>query len=58
MKFVNVSGETRDLPTLGDSGLIVAPGEEFEATGQDAKNLQADPAFKRVDTRSTDTEEK
>lgn len=61
MRFVNASDDTRDLPTLGENGLRVAPGEEFDATGDDAKNLQADPSFRRVDKpskSSTDTEEK
>lgn len=57
MKFTNVSGEHRDLPTLGLMG--IPPGEEFEATGDDAKNLQGNPDFERVDGKATaKTEEK
>lgn len=43
MRFVNVSGDTQDLPTLD---LRVGPGEEFDATGDDAKGLAGNPAFK------------
>ena len=54
MRFTNTSGEHRDLPSLGIFGL--APGEEFDATGDDAKNLQASPDFKRTDkTKSEET---
>lgn len=57
MRFRNVSGDTQDLPTLGD--LRVAPGEEFEASGDDAKGLAGNPAFERVDKPSkSSTEEK
>lgn len=57
MKFTNVSGEHRDLPTLGLMG--IPPGEEVEATGDDAKSLQNDPAFERVDGKTpAKTEEK
>ena len=56
MKFTNVSGEARDLPTLGLVG--IQPDEEFEATGDDAKNLQNDPAFQRTDKPATKSEEK
>lgn len=56
MRFLNISGDTQDLPTLD---LRVEPGEEFDATGDDAKNLQASPFFKRSDkARTTDSEEK
>lgn len=58
MIFKNVSGEDRDLPTLD---VRVPAGGTFEATGDDAKNLQANPAFERVDKpskTSTDPEEK
>lgn len=59
MRFKNTSGETWDLPTLGEQGLRVQPGEEFDATGDDAKNLAEHPAFERVDKPSkTSTEEK
>lgn len=50
MQFKNVSGATQDLPTLD---LRVPDGETFEATGDDAKNLQANPAFERVDKSKT-----
>lgn len=50
MRFVNVSGDTQDLPTLGD--LRVGPGEEFDASGDDAKGLAGNPAFERVDKTS------
>lgn len=46
MKFVNASKDTYELPTLG---LLVAPGDEFEATGDDAKSLLTNPSFERVD---------
>lgn len=49
MRFVNVSGDTQDLPTLD---LRVGPGEEFEATGDDAKGLTGNPAFERADKPS------
>jgi hypothetical protein len=57
VRFTNTSDETQELPTLG---VVVAPGEEFEATGDDAKNLQASPFFKRTDKprTTTDSEEK
>lgn len=58
MRFKNVSGDTQDLPTLD---LRVADGEEFDVTGDDAKNLAGNPLFERVDKTSkpsTDTEEK
>ena len=48
MLFRNVSGERRELPSIGVS---VADGETFEATGAFAENLltQTD-VFRRVDT--------
>lgn len=54
MQFKNVSGATQDLPTLD---LRVPDGETFEATGDDAKSLQSNPAFARVQSK-TSTEEK
>lgn len=45
MRFVNKTGGTVELPTLG---LRVPDGEEFDATGQDAKNLEA-AGFERTD---------
>lgn len=48
MRFRNVSGVTQDLPTLGDDGLRVPAGEEFEATGEAAKSLTGNPAFKQL----------
>lgn len=56
MRFKNVSGDTQDLPYLAEDGLRVPPGEEFEATGQDAKNLEQNPAFERVDKPSKSSE--
>ena len=50
MRFRNVSGDTQDLPTLGEQGLRVPPDEEFEATGAAAQGLLANPDFERVDT--------
>lgn len=55
MRFKNTSGETWDLPSLGE-GLRVGPGEEFDATGDDAKNLSDHPAFERVDKPSKTSE--
>jgi hypothetical protein len=58
VRFRNVSGTPQDLPTLD---LRVDAGEEFDATGDDAKSLSANPAFERTDKPSktgTDTEEK
>ena len=57
MRFTNISDSPQDLPTLD---LRVLPGEEFDATGDDAKGLQGNPAFQRSDKAktSTDTEEK
>jgi hypothetical protein len=49
MRFRNVSGDTQDLPSLGENGLRVAPGEEFEASGDDAKGLTGNPSFERAD---------
>jgi hypothetical protein len=47
-----------DIPALG---ITVEPGEAFEATGEDAKGLLAQPSnFERTDkpvSRTTDTEE-
>lgn len=57
MRFVNVSGATQDLPTLGEDGLRVEPGEEFDATGDDAKSLTGNPAFERVQSKSTTEKE-
>lgn len=54
MRFQNVSGDPQDLPTLD---LRVLPGDEFEATGDDAKGLAGNPAFERVD-KPTKSEEK
>lgn len=53
MKFANNSGAAVDLPTLG---LRVPAGEEFEATGQDAKNLEA-AGFDRTDKPKTSEKE-
>lgn len=47
MRFTNVSGEPRDIPSLGLAG--IPADEEFEVTGDDAQNLLTDPAFKRTD---------
>jgi hypothetical protein len=58
MRFKNTSGDTWDLPTLGENGLRVGPDEEFDATGEDAKNLSANPAFERADKSKTSSEEK
>lgn len=52
MRFVNVSGTPQDLPTLD---LRVQPGEEFDASGDDAKGLQGNPAFERADKPSKST---
>lgn len=52
MRFRNVSGDTQDLPTLD---LRVGPGEEFDATGDDAKGLAGNDAFERVQSKSEKT---
>lgn len=56
MQFTNVSDSPQDLPTLGDEGLRVMPGETFEATGDDAKGLQGNPSFERADKPSKTSE--
>lgn len=58
MQFKNVSGDVAELPTLGEAGvpLRVADGETFEATGEDAKSLQTNPLFERVDKPSKTNE--
>lgn len=45
MRFVNNTGEAVEFPTLR---LVVPAGDEFEASGQDAKNLEA-AGFERTD---------
>lgn len=49
MQFKNVSGDTQELPSLGEDGLRVPAGGEFTATGDAAKSLLTNPAFTRVD---------
>lgn len=51
MQFQNVSGDTQELPSLGEDGvpLRVPAGGEFTATGDAAKSLLTNPAFTRVD---------
>lgn len=46
MKFTNVSGEARDLPSLNLVG--IQPDAEFDVDGDAAEQLLTDPAFKRV----------
>lgn len=50
MKFINVSGDTQDLPTLD---LRVGPGEDFDATGDDAKGLVGNTAFRSAGAKKT-----
>lgn len=53
MEFKRVADGTADLPTLE---LRVAHGETFTATGQDAKNLEANSEYERVDKPSSKSE--
>lgn len=53
MRFVNKTGGPVEFPTLD---LRVQDGEEFEATGQDAKNLEAQ-GFERTDKPKTSEKE-
>lgn len=57
MRFRNVSGDTQDLPTVGDDGTRVEAGGEVDVTGDAAKGLTGNPAFERVQSKSS-TEEK
>ena len=54
MRFRNRTGAVEHLPHLE---LHVAPGEEFDATGDDAKSLRTNPSFERVDKPKTSEKE-
>lgn len=55
MKFRNHHDDARDFDALGAVG--VAPGESFEATGEDAESLLAQ-GYPRVDKPKSRNDEK
>lgn len=55
MRFRNSSGTAQSLPHLELPH--VPPGGEFDATGDDAKSLQSNPSFERVDKPKTSEKE-
>jgi hypothetical protein len=55
VEFVNVSGETQELPSLGE---VVPAGATVAATGDAAKSLTGNPSFERADKRKNNDGEK